>query len=356
MDRRGDFAAAILDASARALAARAVERQREISAGTAERELCASGDCWAESEQRLRYLAEGVALETPAIFRVHVDWTRATHAARGLPSTYLSNNLACLREVLQQDLPGDVWTAARPSLEDALASLGTPMPPLASSLLTPADSSRAHTELARRFLLALLEGRKRDALALVLTAAESGTSIPDLHQNVLARVQAEIGWMWQAGEVHVGEEHLGTRIIEEALVLLRARLPRRDPIGHSVLVASVEGNLHEVGARIVADRFELEGWTVHFLGANVPTPDLVRSLEDVSADVLALSVELGISARAAARAVAAVRAIRGRRIPILVGGLLFDSVPGLWKTVGADAHARDLDEAVRTAERLLVRN
>jgi methanogenic corrinoid protein MtbC1 len=227
------------------------------------------------------------------------------------------------------------------------------MPALPSSLLEPADSSGVYTELATRFLLALLEGRKRDALALVLAAAETGTSIPDLHQDVLARVQAEIGWMWQAGEIHAGEEHLGTRIIEEALVLLRARLPRRDPVGRSVLVASIEGNLHDIGARIVADRFELEGWTVHFLGANVPTPDLVRSVQDLSADVLALSVELGLSARATARAIDAVHANPGPRVPILVGGLLFDSVPGLWRTVGADAHAKDLREAVIAAERLV---
>jgi methanogenic corrinoid protein MtbC1 len=342
-----------VDSSRTGLAARVVECQRGKAKSREERELCVSGECKADTEQRLRYLAESLALDTPQIFQMHVGWTRATHAARGLPAAYLSDNLSCLQETLAQDLPEKVWLAARPSVEEARASLEAPMEPISTSLLSSSDQGPSNAALARRLLLAILEGRRQDALDLVLRSFDEGTSIPDLHQDLIARVQAEIGWLWQAGEIHAGEEHIGTRIIEEALTLLRAKLPRRQSVGRSVLIASVEGNLHDVGARIVADRFELEGWTVYFLGANVPAPDLVRSLVEFGAEALALSVGFGLSARAAAQTVSEIRAIPNRRVPVIVGGLLFDSIAGLWKTVGADAYASDPGEAVRIAERLV---
>ena len=353
MSETGKITAAFVDVSAKALAHQIVQLQRTKPATASEIAIRESAEFLGETELRLRYLAEALAFEAPGLFEAHVEWTRATHAVRGVPEAVLLQNLNCMREILGEELPVAAAAAAR-GLMLSLESARQPVADMSHSpLLSSTGAKLPHVDLARRFLLALLEGRRIDALALVSNAFDHGVSVSELQMHVIANSQSEVGRMWQAGEIHAGEEHLGSRIVEEALTLLRSRLPRKPAKGRSILCASVQGNLHDIGARLLANQFELEGWTAHFLGANVPTPDLVQSIEDFDVDVLALSVTLGLSARSTADLAARVRSLPGKRVPILVGGRLFDVVPNLWKAVGADAYATDPEEAVRTVERMM---
>ncbi|MDZ7776615.1 MAG: hypothetical protein U5L09_13885 [Bacteroidales bacterium] len=43
-------------------------------------------------------------------------------------------------------------------------------------------------------------------------------------------------------------------------------------VGKSMVAATVGGELHEMGIRMVADFFEMEGWDTWYLGANAPAP------------------------------------------------------------------------------------
>ena len=119
-----------------------------------------------------------------------------------------------------------------------------------------------------------------------------------------------------------------------------------------MLTASVSGNLHDIGARIVADHFEMEGWRSLFLGANTPVGDLVQAVEDFEPDLVALSVGLASHVRATAETIAALRERFPDR-PILVGGRPFELVPDLWKDVGADGCAADAAAAVQVGARLV---
>jgi methanogenic corrinoid protein MtbC1 len=116
----------------------------------------------------------------------------------------------------------------------------------------------------------------------------------------------------------------------------------------------VSGDLHEIGMRMVADFFEIEGWSTFYLGANVPAAGVIRTLRDRRADVLAVSATMPFHVRAVAELIAGVRASEvGDRVKILVGGYPFLVDPELWRSVGADAMARDAEESVAAANRLL---
>jgi methanogenic corrinoid protein MtbC1 len=83
-----------------------------------------------------------------------------------------------------------------------------------------------------------------------------------------------------------------------------ARAPRK---GKLVLLASVPGNLHDLGARMVSDQLDLDGFQVAFLGANTPARDLALAARDLHPDLIALSVQLGSQLRGAAALVALLR-------------------------------------------------
>ena len=346
MDSQGLFIAALLDPTTRAHAASAIARLRE-QRGAAEIDAWGFSALVADAEVRLRTLAEALAAGEPGLFRLDVEWLAATYAARNAPLDLLEGTLRCLRQELEEGLPASAVERTGAYLDAGLAVLAHP-PAAPVSVL--GDGPQA--ELAKRFLLAALEGRRADAEQVVLDAFDGGLGVPDLHRHVVVEAQIEMGRLWQVGEVHVAEEHLGSRIVESVLAVLRARMPRAEPIGKAVLVASVQGNLHDTAARLVADHFEMAGWRSLLLGADIPEQDLVLAVEGYGVDLVALSAEMALHVRSTAAHIEALRESHPN-VRVLVGGRPFGALPELWRAVGADGSAPDAESAVAAGARLL---
>jgi methanogenic corrinoid protein MtbC1 len=119
----------------------------------------------------------------------------------------------------------------------------------------------------------------------------------------------------------------------------------------TVLVACVEGELHDFAARLAADALEHGGFTVRFLGASVPTDHLVRMLREDPPDLLVLTVTMAFNLPAARTAVARVREAMGDRVKIAVGGgALGGAAAG---GLGADFTGADAGELVVEATQVL---
>jgi methanogenic corrinoid protein MtbC1 len=302
----------------------------------------------ADAQARISCLAEAMAAGRPELLELEVDWLVESYVAREVPLDLLERLLASLKAELAQSMPGDAAELACSYLDTARARIGKA--PTESAPLLRDD--QPHVELARAFFVAVLEGRREEAERLVLDAFEEGVGLAELHSHVLGAVMAELGRMWQVGEAEIAEEHLASRVVEGTLAVLRSRAKRAEDRGRSVLVASVRGNLHDIGARMVADQFELAGWRALCLGADMPAADVVSAVDYFGASLVALSVGRGFNIRATAELVGMLRNHRSN-LPVLVGGRPFSILPDLWQSVGADGSAPDAASAVREGERLV---
>ena len=208
-------------------------------------------------------------------------------------------------------------------------------------------------ETCRDYVAALLDGARPAATELIMGALESGADLRDVYLHVLQPAQHELGRLWALGEIDIGTEHLATSITQAVMAHLYPLLFAHRRVGRRLVGACVEGELHELGLRMVCDFFELEGWDTFYLGASTPGAGIVAAAAARQADVLALSASR-VEALASVRAiVAAVRAAPGcERMRILVGGLAF-STPDRWREVGADGQADDALAAVAVANGLL---
>ncbi|EAU68140.1 cobalamin B12-binding domain-containing protein [Stigmatella aurantiaca] len=207
--------------------------------------------------------------------------------------------------------------------------------------------------LLRRYLAAQLGGNRREALRLIVDEGLlRGVPLQDLHLKIIQPAQYEIGRLWQENHISVAQEHLATAISQLALSHLYRHLPRDPPNGKVVMLSCVEGELHEVGARMAADFLEMAGFDVRFLGANVPSHHLVRMIREQTPDLLALSVTMTYHLPALRTAVAAVREAVPR-LPIAVGGLAFNWAPGLEQELGVSFFGKDARELVASACRAL---
>ena len=211
--------------------------------------------------------------------------------------------------------------------------------------------------LIDRFVAAQLAGNRREAIRLLTEGLDhgpgQGLSFEELYLKVIQGAQYRIGELWLANEVSIAQEHLATAIAQLALSHLYPRLPRAQRLGKRVLLACVEGELHEMGPRIMSDFLEMGGFDVDYLGANVPTESLVKMVTERPPDLLALSVTLSFHLPALRQAVSEVRKVMGRRVPIAVGGHAFNWSPDVPRALDVDIHARDAKEMLDAVRRLL---
>ena len=189
------------------------------------------------------------------------------------------------------------------------------------------------SELCRRYVEAQLAGDRREALRLVLVEGlGGGLTVTQLQVEVIQAAQREIGRLWQQNRISIAQEHMATAISQVVMSRLFEEGMPEEPVGRKVLVACVEGEMHEFPARLVSDFLELAGFEVRYLGANVPVHDLVRMVREEPPDLLALSVTMSFNAPALRHAVEAVRAA-SPALPILVGGHALN-----WEPELADRH------------------
>ena len=132
------------------------------------------------------------------------------------------------------------------------------------------------------------------------------------------------------------------------------RSPVAEAVGKRVLLACVAGNHHAVGLRMVADAFQLAGWDVRYLGANVPGASIVQFAAEWRADLLGLSASFAQHLRTVRETITLLRDTMGASRPaVMVGGLAINRFDRLADMVGADAWSSDARAAVARAGELV---
>jgi methanogenic corrinoid protein MtbC1 len=299
------------------------------------------------AECHLLYLADAVDTGSAVLFNDYIGWVKALLLPRGLRSEDLDHQLVCMAEVVHDRLPAPVAAPAVAMIEAARVALPF-MPDTTASFF---DTRQRLSSLARDYMHTLLGGERQGAARLVFDAADRGESARELYLQVFQPALREIGRLWQANRMSVSQEHfcsISTQILMSQL-LAHDELAERGN-GGSVVVACVSGELHDVGARMVADFFEMAGWRTYFCGANTPHGATVQALVERGADVLAASTTMGCRLHHAKELIDRVRAEpRCAGVRIMVGGYPFMVDPTLCLAVGADGTAGDAEAAVALA-------
>lgn len=301
----------------------------------------------------LSSLANAIASSSPQVFKEHVNWVAALFATNGIPLGVLKKNIEIMGDVLRAVLPGEHQAQVVRYLTAGVSEIEHPPTPRPTHI----DPSSPHATLAEKYLASLLAAERDKASRLVLDSFNKGVGIRDIYLQVLQPVQYEIGRLWHLGEISVAQEHFASSVTQLIMAQLYPFIsPRGREKGKGVVVAvCVSGELHEIGIRMVADFFEMEGWFSHFLGANMPTHDIVQALETHKADLLAVSASMSSNVLKAKNIITAVRSSRARGTRVMVGGYVFNSVPGLWRRVGADYYAESAESALRLSRDILMK-
>lgn len=343
-------AAAAINRHRSSLAAQIVAREFQRNPALQQRYGSAGRErCLEDAGYHLGYLAQAVAADHRGLFDDYVGWAKVMLARRGVPADDLASLLLHMREALPLALSPAHSRLAGSFIDGALEQL----PRMADQVPSFISADMPLAALASSYLQALLKGERQLASRLVLGAVEGGASVRDVYLQVFQSTQREVGRLWQLNQIIVAQEHYCTAATQLVMSQLYPHVFAAKKTRGTVVTACVAGDLHELGARMVCDFFEMAGWHTRYLGANVPTPSIVQTLAELPAQVLAVSATIGYHLPAVQALIDAVRqSPRCAGVRILVGGYPFNLDPDLWRKLGADGSAADAAQSVTLMNRL----
>lgn len=147
-------------------------------------------------------------------------------------------------------------------------------------------------ELYTQYLAYLLQGDRHNCRRIVRHLLDHNIDKKELYVDLFQKSLYDVGRLWEYNKISVAIEHIATSITESMISLSFPSLLAAEHNGKRSVVGCTPGEYHQVGARIVADYFELSGWDSYFLGSNTPDDVLISYLKEYRPDVLAISLSV----------------------------------------------------------------
>ncbi|WP_024336690.1 cobalamin B12-binding domain-containing protein [Desulfotignum balticum] len=181
--------------------------------------------------------------------------------------------------------------------------------------------------LYQEYLTRLLDGNRRECARIVQQLLDQNIEIKALYTDLFQKSLYEVGRLWEFNKISVAKEHLVTAITEGLLNLVYPRLFDRAAPDFSnarkMVISCAANEFHQIGGKMVADMFELNGWDSQFIGANTPEDHMLAHIQDEKPDLVGLSVSVYFNMPALKAGLAAIRG-NFQHLDILVGGQAFN--------------------------------
>lgn len=197
---------------------------------------------------------------------------------------------------------------------------------------------------------AILTLDEQGALDLTRQLLAGGTEPEEILQSGMTKALLELGRRWDCGEAFLPEVVAAAGIFEQCSAIVEPVLMEKSEkkVSQKLVLATVKGDLHDLGKNIVGAMMKTVGIEVHDLGKNVPTEAIVAKVREVDAGLVGLSALLTTTMPEQEAVIKALDEAGLRaQVKVLVGGA---PVTQEWaERIGADGYAPNAPEAVRIA-------
>ncbi len=204
-----------------------------------------------------------------------------------------------------------------------------------------------------RYLQPLLAGRRSECFQIIHDALTLGASAEQMIADVLWPAMAQIDRLYRDDRINLATEHMACRINRTLADQLQARLNRAPARGKRLLVACADGAGEELGAQMVADLFEADGWEVFFVGGGVPDDEILTLIGQLRPHAFILFGTRPEAVPDARRLIELIREVAAcPTMNTIVSGGVFNRADGLWSEIGADLFAPDARSLVASVNAL----
>ena len=206
---------------------------------------------------------------------------------------------------------------------------------------------------ARGLRRAVVKGLCREAARLAGTALDGGRDGMELVQQEIIPALDEVGKGFEEKRIYLPQLMMSAEAAEAAFLQIKARAGGKGQDGEqrgTVVLATVKGDVHDIGKNIVRLLLENYGFDVKDLGRDVPPERILEEVERLHAPVCGLSALMTTTVPAMAETVALIHE-KAPWCRVMVGGAVLTEEYA--REIGADGYGKDAMAAVRLAERFM---
>jgi MerR family transcriptional regulator, light-induced transcriptional regulator len=278
-------------------------------------------------------------------------WVYRAYISHGFSPDYFPVLFGVFRDAVGSELSADAASAIFPVYDWLLENHDNILSQREKIDQVPGIRDQAREQERIDFRGALLSGDYAACISIAQTAVKSREDLASFYLQVMQPGMYEIGRMWEKGDVSVAEEHLASAVVSRVMASLYTGVASSEKTKGICIVTAAPNEYHEIGARMVADLLEQDGWDVHYLGSNAEPASVVSFVREKRPLFVALSSALPFTLEGTGRIIYMLRNDpETSEVKVMTGGQVFSNSPDLWKKLGADGYARDAAEAVKLAE------
>lgn len=207
-------------------------------------------------------------------------------------------------------------------------------------------------DIKESFVELLIQGDTHSCMGLAMHFVQLPENIGDFYTQVLQPCLYEIGRRWERGSISVAHEHLAVGIVGRIMTACYLQQKIRKTNKGRIVITAAPNEFHEIGARMVADLLEIDGWDVDYVGANTPASELMRLLREKKPRVLGIAAVMPFNLKEVENIIQDVKNNPEMQdVKIMVGGLAYLKLPELATQMGADAYVDGLTDALTIANK-----
>jgi corrinoid protein of di/trimethylamine methyltransferase len=210
-------------------------------------------------------------------------------------------------------------------------------------------------DLFQKMSQSILDGDADAAIALAKQAVESGVDPLDAISKGFVTGVNQVGESFACGQAFLPELVMAGEAMKAAVATLEPEMQKRGTtrqVYGKVVLATVEGDIHEIGKTLVGTMLSASGFQVYDLGVDVPAGKIIEKVKEVDADLVGLSALLTTTMVKQKEVISELDKLGLRnKVKVMVGGA---PVTREWvQKIEADGYSEDAIGAVGLAKQLL---
>jgi 5-methyltetrahydrofolate--homocysteine methyltransferase len=199
----------------------------------------------------------------------------------------------------------------------------------------------------------IIDGNAKLVEAQVKEALEEDITADKILYDGLIPAMAEVGRLFEEGEYYVPEMLIAARAMKAGLAILKPYLVQANVVSAGkVAIATVKGDLHDIGKNLVSLMLEGAGFEIVNLGVDASPDSFVDAVKNHNVDVIAMSALLTTTMVRMKETIEALKTEGLRdQVKVIVGGAPITQAYA--DEIGADGYAPDASQAVTLTQALL---
>ena len=256
------------------------------------------------------------------------------------------------RQTFAAHTSGNVPAGAGATEQQMAAGTGRQQAASEASSGTPDSGAKMAASAQTPVFEAVLKGRKNGIVEKVQEELARGTAAKDILDGQLIPAINEVGRLFDVQAYFLPQLIASANAMKEAIGYLEPLLQEGGDTDEKpvIVIATVEGDIHDIGKNLVALMLKNYGYQVYDLGKDVPAEKIIAAAEEYGASIIALSA-LMTTTMMRMKDTIRLRNEKKMGVRVIIGGAV--TTQSFADEIGADGYSKDAAEAVKLVQSLL---